>query len=110
MKANNIMTKTIHLLEKESLMKKLEGDVHESGFWKVTPKVAESLIGGDIYFHKKQKESSYFGGKILGYRIHEENDERHGRIIFRFEACRDHRDVLSGSGGWSNSMKIISSE
>ena len=79
------MTKTIHLLEKAGLIKKLDGNIHESGFWKLTPMIAESLIGGDIYFHKKQKEASYFGGKILAYRLHEENDERCGRIIFQFE-------------------------
>jgi len=104
------MTKTVHLLEKHGLMTKLEGNVHESGFWKVSPKIAESLVGGDIYFHKKQKESSYFGGKILGFRIHEEEDERKGRVIFKFESARDHRDVMSGDGGWSNAMKIICDE
>jgi hypothetical protein len=101
------MSKTVHVLEKAGLMKLIEGNIHDSGYWKVSPTVAESLIGGDIYFHKKQKEASYFGGKILSYRVHEEEDEHRGRIIFRFESSREHRNVLSGDGGWSNAMKII---
>src|SRR3954469_894384 len=95
---NGVMAKKIHLIEKAGLFKKLDGNIHESGFWAVTPEVAESLIGGDVYFHKKQKETSFFGGKILSYRVHEEEDEHKGRIIFKFEFSRDHRDVSAGDG------------
>jgi len=64
-------------------------------------------MGADIYFHKKQKEPSFYGGKIISYRIYNENDKHKGRIIFRFEYARDHRGVLAGAGGWSNEMKIV---
>lgn len=101
------MTKNIHVLERTEIIKKIEGQIHECGFWKLTPEAAESLIGGDIYFHKKQKEPSFFGGKILGFRVHEEEDERHGRIVFRFEYSGECRNVQPGAGGWSNQMKIV---
>src|SRR5437667_3644467 len=101
------MSKRIHLIERESLFIKIEGHVHESGYWGVGDETAQSLVGGDIYFHKKQKEESFFGGKIVGFRVHQDDDERHGRIIFRFEFSSAHRGVLAGNGGWSNAMKIV---
>jgi hypothetical protein len=85
----------------------LEGRVHESGLWDMPESRAQELVGGDIYFHKKQKEPSFFGGKILGYRIHEADDEYKGRIIFRFESIKEHRGVLAGDGGWSYEKKIV---
>jgi hypothetical protein len=102
------MPRRIHLIEKLSLFRKIAGNVHESGYWEVAPQIADELVGGDIYFHRKQKEPSFFGGKILGYRIHDEDDEYpRGRIIFRFEAARSHRGVLAGGSGWSYEKKII---
>ena|SRR5438067_2644576 len=101
------MTRKIHLIERLGHIKKIEGRIHESGFWDVSSQTAQELVGGDIYFHKKQKEPSYFGGKILGYRIHEKDDEYRGRIIFRFEYSAGHRNVSAGSGGWSNEKKIV---
>ena len=101
------MTRKIHLIERMGHIQKIEGRICESGLWDVSPSMAQSLIGGDIYFHKKQKEASYFGGKILGYRIHESDDQYDGRIIFRFEPSTEHKNVSSGIGGWSNEKKIV---
>ena len=100
------MPSGIHFIEKLGMFKKLEGNILESGLWDVPLQTAEALVGGDIYFHKKQKEPSYFGGKILGYRIHEEDDEYRGRIIFRFEPSRAHKNQLAG-GSWSSFEKKI---
>src|SRR5437764_409470 len=101
------MPRKIHLIERLGNFKKLDGRIHESGLWDVSPQTSETLVGGDIYFHKKQKEPSYFGGTILGYRIHEEDDEYHGRVIFRFESSSVHKNVSAGDGGWSNEKKIV---
>lgn len=101
------MARRIHLIEDLGLMQRIDGNIFESGNWKVTPQQAEGLIGGDIYFHKKQKEPSFYGGKILGYRIYESDDELNGRIIFRFEYSRSHKGVLAGDEGWSYEKKII---
>lgn len=82
------MPQKIHLIERLGSFKRVEGNVFESWCWNVTPEVAETLVGGDIYFHKKQKEPSHFGGKILGYRIHDSDEEEHpecrGRAVFTF--------------------------
>src|SRR5687768_9730960 len=66
-----IMTRKIHLIEKLGLFQKVDGNIYESGNWDISTQRADELIGGDIYFHKKQKETSFFGGKILGYRIYD---------------------------------------
>jgi len=100
------MPTKIHLIEQMNNIRKLEGNVLESGSWAVTPETAEALVGGDIYFHKKQKEPSFFGGKILGYKLETER-EYMGRIIFRFEYTPEHKNVPAGSGGWSNEKKIV---
>jgi hypothetical protein len=105
------MPQRIHLIERLGSFKRVEGNVFESWCWNVTPEVAETLVGGDIYFHKKQKEPSHFGGKILGYRIHDsvegEYPECHGRAVFTFEYSREHKNVSAGDGGWSYEKKIV---
>ncbi len=101
------MAHRIHLIERLRNFQRIEGNIYESGLWDVQPKRADELVGGDIYFHLKQKEPAYFGGKILGYRSHDENDAHRGRLIFRFEYSRAHKGVLAGAGGWSYEKKII---
>jgi hypothetical protein len=101
------MAPRIHLIERNGYIKKLEGQISESGFWAIPSESAQVLVGGDIYFHKRQKEPSFYGGKILGYRIHNEDDEYRGRIIFRFEYSAKHRNVSAGIGGWSYEKKIV---
>src|SRR5689334_10629417 len=101
------MPPRIHLIERVGYIKNLGGQICESGFWAIPSQTAQSLLGGDIYFHKKQKEQSFYGGKILGYRIHDEDDEYRGRVIFRFEYSAKHRNVSAGSGGWSYEKKIV---
>ncbi len=64
-------------------------------------------MGGDTHFHKKKQESSYFGGKILGYEIRQGDGEYQGRIIFRFEYSRAHKNVSAGDYGWQFEKKII---
>src|SRR5436305_10858349 len=101
------MSPRIHFIERLGYIKPIEDNIYESGLWNVSLQTAQALVGGDIYFHRKQKDTSFFGGKILGYRSHEEDDEYRGRIIFRFAYSRTHRDVLAGAGGWSNEKKIV---
>ena len=107
------MSKRIHLIVKKHSetgerlgLKTLDENIHESGSWVVTEEVAKSLVGGDIYLHEKQQEPSYFGGKILDYRVEAEG-ENIGRVIFRFEYTREHKNFPAGSGGWGNEKKIV---
>ncbi|MDQ5839051.1 MAG: hypothetical protein M3379_19915 [Acidobacteriota bacterium] len=101
----------IHLIERGGHFNPIKGNVFESWCWEVTPQTAQALVGGDIYFHKKQKEPSYYGGKILGYRIHDSNEgfapNCSGRVIFTFEYSRGHKNVSAGKGGWSQEKKIV---
>jgi len=105
------MPRKIHLIERVTHFIRIEGNVFESWCWDITPQTAQALVGGDIYFHKKQKEPSYFGGKILGYRIHDSDEGEYpgcrGRIVFTFEYSREHKNVSAGEGGWSYEKKIV---
>jgi hypothetical protein len=101
----------IHLIVRGASFKPVAGDVKESWCWKIPSRTAEALVGGDIYFHKNQKGPSFYGGKILSYRVHD-SDEGYapgcrGRVIFTFEYSRGHKNVLAGEGGWSQEKKIV---
>jgi hypothetical protein len=101
----------IHLIERVTHFIRIEGNVFESWCWDVTPQKAEALVGGDIYFHKKQKELSYYGGKIIEYRVHDSDEGTYpgclGRVIFTFEYSHAHKNVSAGEGGWSYEKKIV---
>lgn len=96
----------IHLIEKLGLFQSVEDNIYESGYWDIPIQKADKLIGCDIYFHKKQKETSFFGGTILSYRISDDGESK-GRVIFRFEYSRSHKGVLAGDDAWSYEKKII---
>ena len=102
------MASRIHLIEKLNLIHPVaEGSKeYESGFWAIPPHTAQLLVGGDIYFHKKQRERSFFGGKILAFRLAPDG-EYTGRIIFSFAPDQEHRNVSAGHGGWSAEKKIV---
>lgn len=78
---------------------------YESGFWAISEATARRAINGNIYFHKKQTEPSYFGGVILSYRVHDEG-EFAGRIVFTFQAMIGHKQIKTDRAGWSMEMKI----
>ncbi|MEY4979787.1 MAG: hypothetical protein RLZZ352_2057 [Pseudomonadota bacterium] len=79
---------------------------YESGYWVVGEETAQKLVGGDLYLHDRQNEPSRFGGKILGYRVHKGGTED-GRVIFRFQATSNHRDLKTPREGWGNEKKIV---
>jgi len=102
------MASRIHLIENLGLIEPLPGavDEHESGYWAVTEARAASLVGGDIYFHRKQAEPSYLGGQILGFRV--QGDGQYvGRVIFRFRADPTYSGVSAGADGWAMEKKIV---
>ena len=97
----------IHLVERQERFERIEGDVWESSFWALRPDKAERLIGGKIYFHKKQKEPSFFGGRIIGFR-QQPDGEFAGRLVFRFEYRKDCRSVSAGPEPWTSfEMKVV---
>ena len=81
-------------------------DEWESGYWTLTPAVAASLVGGDVYFHSAQKEASHFGGKVLGSRV-QVGGAFDGRTVVRFRYTKKHRGVSGGQGGWGVERKIV---
>lgn len=96
----------IHVIEKYAHFAKLKDGEWESAWWKVTPEIAQQLVGGSLYCHKKKRDKSFFGGIILGFRT-EKSGEYQGRIIFRIKFTPEHRNCLAGEGGWQLEKKIV---
>ena len=96
----------IHLIEKSNNFSRLQDKTWESGWWRLDEELAKDLVGGEIYFHRKQLEPSFYGGIIMGYRI-EEDGENQGRIVFILKPCNTCRNVRTDKHGWSREMKII---
>ena len=99
----------IHIIEPLNNFVKLPDDKWESGWWSLDESKAKKLVGGEIYFHKKQLEPSFFGGSITGYRI-DQDAKNQGKIIFTLQYNEAGRNVRTDKLGWSKKMKIISHE
>jgi hypothetical protein len=99
----------IHIVEQFNNFKLLQDDTWESGWWALNETNAQKLVGGEIYFHKKRQEPSFYGGTILGYRV-EQDGQYQGRIIFRLQYSQSCRNVRTDKSGWSKEMKIIGME
>jgi hypothetical protein len=97
----------IHLIEPLNNFVKLQNKEWESGWWNLEESKAKELVGGEIYFHKKQREPSFFGGIITGYRI-EQAEQYQGSIVFALQYNSACRNVKTDKQGWSKKMKITS--
>jgi len=95
----------IHIVEAKNNFIKVSNNEWESGWWKLEESQAQKLVGGDIFFHKTRQEPSYYGGRILGYRI--EEDETHkGMIVFKLRHDKACRDIKTEKTGWFKAIKI----
>jgi len=103
-----VKSKRIHLIERNDEIIKVEEQIWESGHWALPEAKAKALLGGSILFHKKRAEPSYFGGRILNYRLQDKGKFK-GLVIFTFEYQADHRMVLADKG-WSKDIKIVMKE
>ncbi len=96
----------IHMVEPLNNFVKLPDNHWESGWWTIDESKARELVGGEIYFHKKQQEPSFFGGTITGYRTEQQEDHR-GKVAFTLRYNAACRNVKTDKNGWSKKMKII---
>ena len=99
----------IHVIEQLNNFVKLPDDKWESGGWSIDESKAEKLIGGEIYFHKKRTEPSFFGGSIIHCRV-DQSPECQGKVVFTFQYDGNCRNVHTDKYGWSKKIKIISHE
>ena len=97
----------IHILQQSHNIVMLPNKDWETGWWNIDENKAKELVGGEIYFHDKQQEPSFFGGNITGYRI-EQDVQNQGRIVFRLRYNATCRNVKTEKHGWAKKMKIIS--
>ena len=95
----------IHIVEIKNNFVRLSNDEWESGWWQLEESKAQKLVGGGIYFHKTRSEPSFYGGRILGYRV-EEGQEHRGMIIFKLKYDQECRNIKTEKTGWSKTMKI----
>ena len=107
-----LTTPRIHVIEKLRYITRLGDEEWESGFWRVTPETAESLINGQMFFHSSQEERSHFGGMILSFRLANQAEiardaDFEGRIVFRIKAANDFKGVKADAGGWAMEKKIV---
>jgi len=96
----------IHLVEKLNNFNNLRDNIWECGWWKLKKDKAQELVGSEIYFHKKRLEPSFYGGKIVGYRV-EQDGQHEGGTVFEFQYSHASRNVRTDKYGWSREMKII---
>ena len=97
----------IHMVEPLNKFVKLPDNSWESGWWTIDETKAKELVGGEIYFHKKQGEPSFFGGTITGYRL-DPDVQLQGKVAFTLSYNAACRNVRTDKNGWSKKMKIIS--
>jgi hypothetical protein len=99
----------IHLVEPLNRFVKLQDNLWESGGWMLDEGKAKKLVGGEIYFHRKRQEPSFYGGTIIGYRI-DPDGQYQGRIVFKLRHDLSCRNVSTDKSGWTKDMKIIGRE
>jgi hypothetical protein len=99
----------IHIIEPLNNFVKLPDDKWESGGWSIDESKAQKLLGGQIYFHKRRMEPSFFGGSITDYRV-DKSAECQDKIVFTFQYNASCRNVNTDRYGWSKKIKIINNE
>ena len=63
------------------------------------------MIGGQIYFHERKRDPSFYGGQIVD--VHRAIDGAYpDKIVFKFLFSRDCRGVRTSSDGWAQVMKL----
>jgi hypothetical protein len=95
----------IHVIEPLNHLVKLQDSIWESGSWRLEEEKAKALVGGEIYFHKKRHEPSFYGGTILGYRVNQ-IEENQGEVIFQLQYGPSFRNVVTDKTGWKKNLKI----
>ena len=98
---------SIHLIEKIDKYNAIDNDSNEweSGVWAVSIESASKLIHGNIYLHRGQKEPSFFGGIITGFRITGSGPNE--KITFRFKQLSSHEGITTEKEGWGNEQKRV---
>ena len=99
----------IHVIEQLNNFVKLPDDRWESGWWSIDESKAKKLVGGEIYFHKKRLEPSFFGGSITDYRINQDAQNQE-KIVFTLQYNATCRNVKTDKYGWSKKIKMINHE
>ena len=99
----------IHLIKKSEaglpLIMRVPGEAntYSSGFWTLSMETARSLVAGQIYFHERQRDPSFHGGRI----VEAERAPDSEKIVFKFVFSPDHRGIRTTADGWAQEMKLV---
>lgn len=101
--------RAIHFIERLGNMHCVDKDTAtwESGWWHVSAETAQQLVGGCIFLHKAQRDPSFSGGKITGFRMESGDGFKGLRAVFRFHAEPECIGVDAGREGWGMEKKIV---
>ncbi len=101
------MAISAHFIERLKNFRCLDKSQHlyESGWWAMSEKAAEELVGGRLYLHSAQDKPSYFGGSVQSYRVETEGQWL-GRVLFKFVADRQGQGFRTSKTGWRMERKI----
>lgn len=99
----------IHLIEKDRKIRPLRPGLltYESGDWTVSLEKAARLHGGMIYFHEKQTDPSYFGGRIVDHRVLPDGAPNAGKVVFVFDRLQEAIGVRTPREGWGMEQKTV---
>jgi hypothetical protein len=102
---------SIHLIRNDPKLPQIKpvepgSDLFQSGYWAISEAKAEALKGGNIFFHEKQSEPSFFGGEITGFQKIAAG-EYTGRIVFTFKSDPTCKGIKTTRGGWAQEMKLL---
>lgn len=100
---------SVHFVERKNNVHPIPESLGEweSGYWLIAEETAQRLIGADLYLHSGQSDPSHFGGKIVAFRIHRDDSEIDGRIVFRIKVSPEYKGVKTEHKGWGNEKKIV---
>jgi hypothetical protein len=75
--------KRISLVDYAHDIKRVAGDVYETGDWVCSADAAQALVGGCVYLHESKNAPAYFGGTILSWRTFDADPKR---VVFVFKS------------------------
>ena len=103
------MAHDLHLVERLRKLERISKnpDIYESGDWAIPEPRGHLYVGGNLYLHESQESPSYYGGKIIGFRMQPAGHENAGRMVLQFAALPSAKDVRTTKEGWGNEQKSV---
>lgn len=86
------------------------GTTYESGAWIISAERAARLRGAMAHFHESKTTPSYFGGKIVDFRVIPAGRRNAGKVVFVFERMQESIGVMTSSDQWKLNQKLVTAQ